>query len=102
MHGIHHDVNDRIESAADLFRVEVLDKVCRTAYVGKENGDFFPFSFDKSSRSENFFSKVTGNNGCRGALLGKASLPRPRCVKSLAALLAEFCPGPVGISAMRA
>jgi hypothetical protein len=102
MHGIHHDVNDRIESAADLFRVEVLDKVCRTAYVGKENGDFFPFSFDKSSRSENFFSKVTGNNGCRGALLGKASLPRPCCVKSLAALLAEFCPGPVGISAMRA
>ena len=58
MHGLHHQLEGRIDNAAGLFGVEVFDQLHGAFYVSKEGGDGLAFT-------------VGGSAGLQGRLLGQ-------------------------------
>src|SRR5262249_23646688 len=61
MHGIHHEMQHRIDDLLRLFGIAVFDQLHRVPDVGKENGDLFPFSFQGRPRSQYLLSEMSGN-----------------------------------------
>jgi hypothetical protein len=58
MHGIDHDLLQRVEYRTDRLGVEVLHQVGRTLDVGKEDGDLLAFALDRSACAQDLLGEL--------------------------------------------
>ena len=58
VHGVHHEVQHRIQDLPGLFRIEAGDQLRRALDVGKEHGDLLALAFQCCARGEDFLSQV--------------------------------------------
>ena len=87
VHGVHHDVQRRIEEPLGGFRVEVADQLGRAFEVGKEHGDLLALAFQGTAGGQDFLGEIGRRVGQRGTILsgggwgggrgGGASVPDP-------------------------
>jgi hypothetical protein len=83
MHGVHHEVQRRVQELAGLFWIETLDQLGGALEVSKEYSHLFPFAFQGSARRENFLGEIGWCVCQRSALLvadrrrGYRSVPSP-------------------------
>ncbi len=58
VHGVHHDVQRRVEQRLGLLRIEVRDQLCRALEISKEHRDLFALAFQGSAGGEDFLGQV--------------------------------------------
>ena len=56
MHGVHHDVQGRVQEPPGLFRVETLDQLRRAFDVGEEDRDLFALALQGMAGCENLLA----------------------------------------------
>ena len=91
VHGVHHDVQRRVQELAGLFGIEALDQLGRALEVGKEHRDLLALAFQGGAGRENFLGQIgrrvgewrfcrvsDGRGGAVGQRLGCPA--RPGCV----------------------
>ena len=47
MHGVHHDLQCRVDDGARLFRIEIFDQFHRTLDIGEKRGHGFALAFER-------------------------------------------------------
>jgi hypothetical protein len=57
MHGIDHDLLERIEQPAGLLRIQVPDELGRALDVGEQDGDLFALSLDRGARLQDLLGE---------------------------------------------
>ena len=58
VHGIHHDVQRRVQELAGLFRIEARDQFGRALEIGKEHGDLLALAFQGAARGEDLLGQI--------------------------------------------
>jgi hypothetical protein len=58
VHGVHHDVQRRVQKPAGLFGIKTLDQLGRALEVGKEHGDLFALAFQGAFGGEDLLSEI--------------------------------------------
>jgi hypothetical protein len=58
VHGVHHEVNRRVQQVLGGFRVKALDELGGILDIGKEHGDLFAFAFQARPGVEDFFGEI--------------------------------------------
>jgi hypothetical protein len=58
VHGVHHDVQRRVQKPAGLFRVEALDQLGRAFEVSKQHRHLFAFAFQARTGLDDFFGQM--------------------------------------------
>src|SRR2546430_1881042 len=98
----HHYVQNWIDYFLRLLRVEPVHQLCRTSYVSKKYRDSFPFSFQRVTGSQYFFSKILGNVGVwRGYSRNCARRGRWSLIDQSATILAKSGPSTIWLTAIR-
>ena len=70
VHGVHHDVDGRVQELLGSFWIEVFDQLGRVFDVDKQHSDLFAFAFQGRTGGEDFFSEVWRRVGQRCPVLG--------------------------------
>ena len=63
MHGVHHELQSRIDDAARLLGIEVFQQCHGTLDVSKQYGDLFALAFQGGARGENLLGEILGSIG---------------------------------------
>ena len=58
MHGLHHQVQGRVEEAPGRFRVEAGNQLRRAFDIGKQHRNLFALAFQGSAGSEDFLREM--------------------------------------------
>ena len=60
VHGVHHEVQGRVEELLGLFRVEVRDQLGGAFEVGKQHRDLLALAFQGAAGGENLLGEIGG------------------------------------------
>ena len=63
VHGVHQNLQGRVQKPPRFFRVETLNQLRRTFQVGKHDGNLLALPLQGTARGENFFGQILGRIG---------------------------------------
>ncbi len=65
MHGVHHDLEGRVEGGARFFRIDSFDEGHRALEIGEEHGDGLALALEGAPRVQDLVGEMCGGVGGR-------------------------------------